>query len=253
MKRTLLLCLVASLLWACGGDKPKKGKNNGKVDPPVITNNEEEPKVILTAEQQLQVDVNKKIEEELASRQRVDKLICGFEFGMNAKTMKRHADKMIGKGNMRKINKRISSSKTKRIYLYKMPFGDKKSKNKKTIDTDLDTEMKSGAISKIMGTLRTPKGQSTENTLQETKELFSKWYGPPTFELPSMNSCTRYAWINGNRHIDLHCEMEGVVFVYSDLSDELPEEFAPMPKTGDKNDANGENQIDVSDTDHKLK
>ncbi|MCH2045880.1 MAG: hypothetical protein MK212_17310 [Saprospiraceae bacterium] len=251
MKRTLLLCLVASLLWACGGDKPKKNKNTSPMDPPVITNNdEEEPKIVLTTEQQLQVDVNQKIEEELASKKRVDKLICGFEFGMNVKAMKRHADKMINRGNMRKINKKISKTKTKRIYLYKMPFGDKK--NRKTIDTDLDTELKSGAITKVMGTMRTPRGQSTENTLQQTKDLFTEWYGAPAFELPNMNNCARYIWINGNRHIDLHCELQGVVFTYSDLTDELPSEFAPMPKNGDE-DNNGENQIDVSDTDHRLK
>ncbi len=71
----------------------------------------------------------------------------------------------------------------------------------------------------------------------------TEWYGNPTFQVPAYNSCERYVWIEGNRHIDLRCELEGVVFTYTDLTSEIP---ANIEGGGEARP-----QVEVLDVSHK--
>lgn len=208
----LSVLILFSLSIACKSDRPNKKKKNNTNEIQIIEE-PTEPVEVLTVEEQLQKDINSLIEEQLQSSKKVERLVSGFSFGMSKKQVVRHKDKMVKKGTMRKVKK----TSTRYEYVYRLPLP-----HSGKVTTYLDFEYEQGGLFKSVCRPQTPRKSNTKDFLAEVKTLLTDWYGNPTFQLPSYNSCEHYVWIEGNRHIDLHCEVKGVVFTYTDLTSEIP-------------------------------
>ena len=246
MKRLLFFCLMAGVLAACGG---KDGQENDKPQPDPITNEEPaQPEVQLSQTEQIQMDVGKYMDEQLAKPGKVMDIVAGFEFGMNKKKVSEHRRNMARKGVLKERKKSASATKTVTEYVWLLKLS-----SKKTVDTYLDfkytaEEERKGAVYQAICNLKTPRGESTSGLIEETKVKFTEWYQEPAFNLPSENGCSHYLWIDGNRHIELKCGAEGVQAVYTDMSHERPE--IELSISEEPAITNG-NQVDVSDIEHK--
>lgn len=228
----LSILTIFSLSIACKSDRPNKKKNNNSN--PQIIEQPTEPLVERSPEEQLQKDINSLIVEQLQSSKKVERLVSGFSFGMSKKQVVRHKDKMVKKGTMRKIKK----TSTRYEYVYRLPLP-----HSGKVTTYLDFEYDQGGLFKSICRPKTPSKSNTSDFLNEVKTLLTDWYGNPSFQFPTYNSCERYVWIEGNRHIDLHCEVKGVVFTYTDLSSEIPENI--------EGGGDARPQVEVLDVNHE--
>ncbi len=207
VKIAVSLLLASSILSVgCKGEKPK----------PII-NNDKPATIPLSPEEQLKVDISEKIKNELGTAKKFNSLLAGFEFGMNAKNVERHVEKMVG----RKVLRKVKKGKNKLEYVYQLPVAQKTAK----VDAYIDAEYIQGGLSKMSCYTNVPSSSSSNDYLKQISNLFTEWYGAPAFKLPAYNSCERIVWITGNKHIELRCEMNAIHFDYTDLTVITPPSF----------------------------
>lgn len=220
--KPIALLLVLIFLSSCGGD-------GGKGEP-VLQDSVKADKP-LTPEQKITLDVQQFMDKQVASAKKVTNILSGFTFGMSKQEVEAHSEKMLKKGNLKKV--KLSSNKSE--YVYQFPLS-----NKAKADTYMEADYKQEHLYKLVCRLLTPKGMGTADALAQAKAHLSSLYGNPAFTLPSFNSCDHFLWIDGNMHLDLKCEVDGVRFVYTDLTEERPlPEFDKLV------------QVTVTDVEHK--
>lgn len=210
------------LTVSCGGDgKPKTiAQDTAK-------------QVELTPEQKITLDVKALIDKQLASSRKVTNILGGYTFGMSKKEVEAHTEKMHKKGTLKKLP--VAGNRNE--FIYQFPL-DAKRKG----ETFMEALYKQEHLYKLQCRMNTPKDMGTAELLARTKDHLTTLYGQPSFTLPSYNSCDHFLWIDGNMHIDLKCDVDGVKFVYTDLTEEKP-----LPEF----DSTGGKQVDISDIKHK--
>ncbi len=219
--KMLLFCFFALGLLAvgCKQDAPKD-----PTPPPT-------PAKELTAEEKLQLDIDNKVLEQVKSGKKQLFLIAGYQLGANEKAVEAHTRDMVTK----KVLRPVQVSKRKTFYVYQMPLNGKKAAK---LDVYMEARYKQSVLTMLVGKLGSQKGsKGTAGDMSGIVEVFTGWYGPPAFKLPPYNGCDRFAWIDGNRYIDLRCEGTEVHFAFYDLANEKPPQFtaqAPQIEIIDK-------------------
>jgi hypothetical protein len=223
-KKNMAIIAIFTVLFlvGCGGEKPK----------PIIQNEKPAP-VLLSPEEQLKVDISDKIKTELGTAKKMNNLLAGFEFGMNVKNVERHTLKMTE----RKVLRKVKKSKNRMEYVYQLPVQDKRAK----VDAFMEAEYIQGGLSKLSCYTKVPSSTGSNDYLKLISNLFTEWYGAPSFKLPAYNSCERIVWITGNKYIELRCELNAIHFDYTDLTVITPASF----------DAANNNQLDIKDVSKK--
>lgn len=220
-RKMLLVWLFAlgMLASGCKQDTPKE-----PTPPPT-------PKKELTAEEKLQLDIDNKITEQVKSGKKQLFLIAGYQLGMNKEAVEAHTRDMAEK----KVLRPVSVSKRKTFYVYQMPLNGKKAAK---LDVYMESRYTQNVLTLLVGKLGAQKGsKGTAGDMAGIVEIFTGWYGPPSFKLPPYNGCDRFAWIDGNRYIDLRCEGAEVHFAFYDLANQKPPQFtaqAPQIEIIDK-------------------
>jgi hypothetical protein len=207
-----LAIVLSTTLVSCKGDKPKE----------VVTDPKPEPKP-LTAEEQLRVDLAEKIKAEVKSSKKNLALVAGYEFGMSKKRVEAHTKSSVGSRALRIIQ----NKKLEQQYVYRLPLDPKAPK----LDVYMEARYKQSILTKLVCKIGAQKGKASNASMPEVLALFTKWYGSPSFKLPAYNSCERYAWVDGNRYLDLRCEGSEIHFAFYDLTNEAPPSIdQPVPQ-----------------------
>jgi len=239
MRKLLFLTFLAAFSFtACKFDKPVQ-TSKFTIDAGSV-NNRGEPKI--TAEQKTVLALNTHIDKELNSGKEFKEVFPGYSFGMKEKQIQRTNKKMARKGNVQKYRK---VQKRSYAYAYLMPLvgGDTPT----FFDFDFNAE---GKMFKGTGVIVTPSGSNTLDILNVTVDKFTEWFGEAAFDLPSYNACARKVWVNGNRLIDLRCELEGVTISFYNLKEEMPDLFNTNPtiESEEKNPLIEEGKEEVEQT-----
>jgi integrase len=207
-----LATVLSSALISCKSDKPKE----------VVTEPKPEPKP-LSAEEQLKVDVAAKIKAEIKSSKKNLALVAGYEFGMSKKRVEAHTKSSIASRALRIIQ----TKKMTQQYVYRLPLDPKAAK----LDVYMEARYKQSILTKLVCKISGQKSVGSNAEMPQVLTLFTKWYGAPSFKLPAYNGCERYAWIDGNRYLDLRCEGSEIHFAFYDLTNETPPNFdQPVPQ-----------------------
>lgn len=224
MKKLLFLALSISVtLFSCGSDQ--QADNTQFVVDTESTANRGEPK--MTEQQQLALAIDAHIGEEINSGVTHKKVFPGYEFGMKEKQIDRSNRRLSRKGAAKKFKK---AEKYSYAYAYLMPvLGDD---IPAFIDFSYNTD---GKMFKGTGKMDVPEGSSSSDVLNVTKDLFTEWFGAADFDIEDHNYCSRHIWINGNRFIDLRCEVDGIVFSFYNLKEETPNIFETSEPSDEDN------------------
>ena len=217
MKNSILFSFIFAVLFtACSSDNTDKAKL--VVD---ASTNRGEP--TMTENQKKLMAINAHIDTEKKSGKVYKEVFPGYEFGMSNTQIERTNKKMARRGEVEKYRK---AKKNTYAYAYMMPISGGEAPALFNF-----TYNKKGEMFKGEGVIKTPEGSSTYDVLNITADLFTKWFGAaPAFDAPSYNNCARYIWINGNRLVDLRCELEGVTVTFYNLQEETPVLYFEAPQ-----------------------
>ncbi len=229
MKRLFLfLTLSILILGSCNSDRPKDGSGGKYLVDAQNSTNRGEP--AMTEEQKLALAIEEHINAEIKKGKVYKEALPGYNFGMSEKNITKKTKKLARKGDAEKYRK---AKKRTYAYAYLMPiFNDE-------LPAFIDFQYnKEGKMFKGEGVMDIPKGSSSMDVLNLTSDLFKEWFGEPSFDLPKYNYCARYIWVDGNRLVDLRCEVDGVAFSFYNLLEETPDLFAVTSPAEDKYDQN---------------
>lgn len=217
MKRLFLFASLAIFaLASCNLDKPQEANAKFTVDTDA-TVNRGEVKNMDAEMKQLAVMLDAHIDAEVKSGKVHTEAFPGYDFGMNERKITRKTKYLARKGEVEKYRK---AKKRTYAYAYLLPL------MKEEVPAFIDFNYnEKGEMFKGEGVIDVPKGSSSMDILNLTSDLFKKWYGDPAFDLPQYNYCKRHIWVDGNRLIDLRCEVDGVAFSFYNLTEETPNLF----------------------------
>jgi hypothetical protein len=227
MKRLFLFAALAVFaLASCNSDNADDKKVKFTVDTDATVNRGESNK--MDAEmKQLAAMLDAHIDAEVKSGKVHKEAFPGYDFGMNERKITRKTKKLARKGEVEKYRK---AKKRTYAYAYLMPLMGE------DVPAFIDfVYNEKGEMFKGEGIIDVPKGSSSMDILNLTTDLFKEWYGQPAFDLPQYNYCQRHIWVDGNRMIDLRCEVDGVAFSFYNLNEETPNLFEVTTPQEDNN------------------
>lgn len=192
--KNLLACLAICLFICSCKNAPEAPK---------------EPEVVLTLEEQLE----KRIEEELASGKQIDTIILDNVFGMSRMDVFRQKNKLVKEKKVYGIYK----TKNTRIFVYDLNL-----KSGKTM-TYFDTFYHKDELYRIECKPKITGENSAASIWNEVVALFSRKYGKPDFTMPASKEfyCDEAIWIDGNLKITIDCDGKETMITYLDMQREI--------------------------------
>lgn len=213
-KNYLYLTLALLIFSACNSDKPSS-KPAVLVDTDKSVQRGEQP---MTEAEATAMAVQTAIKEGLSSGKSFKEAIPGYQFGMQAEDIKKVHKKLARKGKAERF--KSGKSREEGAYAYQLPVAGEAL----PIIFDFEYSEEAGLYAG-KGLIRLEEGQNSADVLNVTADLFNEWYGKPSFELPVHNYCKRYLWVEGNRLVDLACELDGVQVRFYNLEEGVPNLF----------------------------
>ncbi len=218
----LAFCMISSCS-SCGENKPEDstgGSGDGTLGAsdsalldtiPVAENT-------ISDEEQLRLNINALATEQLAlaksSRSnRVKKMLAGFDLGMT----KREVGEQVKNMMQKKILLRIQKGKNLFEYVYPLPLKSGKANTQFNF-----TYTKRDILYQAKFTPLKFRRMHKNDFVHEIRDLLTDWYGAPSFSAKDAEGHDQYIWINGNRHIDLHCTKRGAEFIFTDMRVKVP-------------------------------
>jgi len=236
-KNYLYLALALFILTACDSDKPSS-------KPAVLVDTDksvQRGEGLMSEAEATAMAVQTAIKEGLSSGKSFKEAIPGYQFGMQAEDIKKAHKKLARKGKVERF--KSGKSRKEGAYAYRLPVAGEAL----PIIFDFEYSEEAGLYAG-KGLIRLEEEQNSTDVLNVTADLFNKWYGQPSFELPVHNYCKRYLWVEGNRLVDLACELDGVQVRFYNLEEGMPNLFDEKGKTPEKQKEEMELQLEEEST-----
>ncbi len=197
----MIFCLVS-----CGTETASPGEVNTTV---ASTTAEKKAAV---SELPLEVQIENKMKEEIATGEKNDTIVLDFRFGMSKRDVYKHTKKLYADGGKMYP---VQKTKKTREYVYDLRLRDAGK-----LRTYFDAFYHDKKLYKVECLPRLKADQEPGEILKEiNKTIFTPKYGKPHFRVPSEEdeNCKTYLWIDGNRRIELGCEDDKVFIYYIDM------------------------------------